>query len=142
MMICNHSFRAVRGFGRSSLPPCCSIHPSPTIQRSSSTVVLGFRMRSSNDQHQPQPQDMDSKGQEQPPPIRGDVMYDSFGEGYGTRCDDEGFGGTNSNRGNQEFPKEKEHIPKPGQHHEYDTSQGSEVKEKEKTRHQPDVKSE
>ncbi|XP_045826910.1 uncharacterized protein LOC123918803 isoform X5 [Trifolium pratense] len=44
----------------------------------------------------------------------GDVMSHSFGEGYATRSDEEGFGGV----------------------YDYDKTQGSEVKEKEKARHQ------
>ncbi|XP_078171316.1 late embryogenesis abundant protein [Carex rostrata] len=50
-----------------------------------------------------------------------DVMTDSFGVGYSTRCDEEGFGCIY--RDND-----------PVNHPEYDKSQGSEVKEKEKAR--------
>lgn len=37
---------------------------------------------------------------------KGDVMSHSFGEGYATRSDEEGFGGTNA--GNQSLPKGEE----------------------------------
>ncbi|WCJ44375.1 hypothetical protein M5689_025045 [Euphorbia peplus] len=62
------------------------------------------------------------------------VMSHSFGEGYATRSDEEGFGGIYG--GNQQLPKvdidKKIHQSHPA----YDKSQGSEVKEKEKGRHQ------
>ncbi|KAL6637746.1 hypothetical protein ACP70R_025318 [Stipagrostis hirtigluma subsp. patula] len=60
-----------------------------------------------------------------------DVMAHSFGEGYSTRSEEEGFGGVYG-RGD---PDETEHTG----HHEYDTSQGSEVKEKERARHFKDA---
>ncbi|XP_004287902.1 PREDICTED: uncharacterized protein LOC101303361 [Fragaria vesca subsp. vesca] len=66
----------------------------------------------------------------------GDVMSHSFGEGYATRSDEEGFGGIYSD--NQRLPNKVEqdqmiHANNPA----YDKTQGSEVKEKEKARHQP-----
>ncbi|XP_022136799.1 uncharacterized protein LOC111008409 [Momordica charantia] len=66
----------------------------------------------------------------------GDVMSHSFGEGYATRSDEEGFGGVYSDQ-NQSFrntdgDRINQDINQPG----YDKSQGSEVKEKEKARHQ------
>ncbi|CAJ1930115.1 unnamed protein product [Sphenostylis stenocarpa] len=63
----------------------------------------------------------------------GDVMSHSFGEGYATRCDEEGFGGIYS--GNQSIPKTERDIHE--NHPDYDKTQGSAVKEKEKARHQP-----
>ncbi|KAM0937338.1 hypothetical protein DsansV1_C25g0187381 [Dioscorea sansibarensis] len=129
-MICSHSLRAVRGVGRTSSLPCSP--PPPPFHRS---TVLSFQVKSSS---KDQDQDMEPKNQQQP---NRDVMYDSFGEGYGTRSDEEGFGGIYG--GNQEFSKENEPKRKHGENFaEYDTSQGSEVKEKEKARHQPHVKSE
>ncbi|KAI4381158.1 hypothetical protein MLD38_007264 [Melastoma candidum] len=63
----------------------------------------------------------------------GDVMEHSFGEGYATRSDEEGFGGIYG--GNDSWK-----LKKPGEidedHPDYDKSQGSEVKEKEKGRFQ------
>ncbi|KAG4987919.1 hypothetical protein AAZX31_11G066100 [Glycine max] len=56
---------------------------------------------------------------------QGDTMSHSFGEGYATRSDEEGFGGVYG--GNQS---------KPEMDPAYDKTQGSEVKEKEKARHQ------
>ncbi|CAH2043126.1 unnamed protein product [Thlaspi arvense] len=61
----------------------------------------------------------------------GDVMSHSFGEGYATRSDEEGFGGTYG--GNQTFQKKNEVHEN---HPDYDKSQGSESKEKEKSRNQ------
>ncbi|KAL5557281.1 hypothetical protein UlMin_039517 [Ulmus minor] len=67
----------------------------------------------------------------------GDVMSHSFGEGYATRSDEEGFGGVYG--GNQSLRKPDDdavHENHPG----YDKSQGSEVKEKESGRHQTHAK--
>lgn len=55
----------------------------------------------------------------------------SFGEGYATRSDEEGFGGIYG--GNQYVSKEGEEKD------EFDHNQGSHVKEKEKARHQTSV---
>ncbi|XP_050384046.1 uncharacterized protein LOC126800684 [Argentina anserina] len=68
----------------------------------------------------------------------GDVMSHSFGEGYATRSDEEGFGGVYSD--NQKLPNKVEqdqmiHENNPA----YDKTQGSEVKEKERARHQPNA---
>ncbi|MED6155672.1 hypothetical protein PIB30_007182 [Stylosanthes scabra] len=65
----------------------------------------------------------------------GDVMSHSFGEGYATRSDEEGFGGIYG--GNQSFPKTETDKFIHENHPAYDKTQGSEVKEKEKGRHQP-----
>ncbi|KAK9285159.1 hypothetical protein L1049_024345 [Liquidambar formosana] len=64
----------------------------------------------------------------------GDVMSHSFGEGYATRSDEEGFGGIY--RGNQLLRKPQGENVIDENHPEYDKSQGSEMKEKEKGRHQ------
>ncbi|CAF1922211.1 BnaC02g43990D [Brassica napus] len=68
--------------------------------------------------------------------IRGlsrDVMSHSFGEGYATRSDEEGFGGTYG--GNQTF--QKDNNDKVHENHpDYDKTQGSEAKEKQKARNQ------
>nr|GLL26326.1 uncharacterized protein LOC109177832 [Ipomoea trifida] len=73
----------------------------------------------------------------QPPKVR-DTMS-SFGEGYATRSDEEGFGGIYG--GNTQEEEEEHHkiIPgnAPAASEEYGENQGSEVKEKEKGRHQP-----
>ncbi|KAB1214582.1 hypothetical protein CJ030_MR1G014036 [Morella rubra] len=70
----------------------------------------------------------------------GDVMSHSFGEGYATRSDEEGFGGIYG--GNQSLPQTEQHQQSTvhGNHPDYDKSQGSEVKEKEKARHQTSAK--
>ncbi|CAN6698580.1 unnamed protein product [Malus baccata var. baccata] len=62
----------------------------------------------------------------------GDVMSQSFGEGYATRSDEEGFGGVFSD--NQTFPKTEQDQLIHENHPAYDKTQGSEVKEKEKGR--------
>ncbi|CAH8281061.1 unnamed protein product [Arabidopsis lyrata] len=75
-------------------------------------------------------QKMDKKP-ENPNEKTGDVMSHSYGEGYATRCDEEGFGGTYG--GNQTLQKENEIHEN---HPDYDKTQGSEAKEKEKARNQ------
>ncbi|XP_006650516.2 uncharacterized protein LOC102720220 [Oryza brachyantha] len=66
----------------------------------------------------------------------GDVMTHSFGEGYSTRSDEEGFGGVYGQNDPVFNPGTEVHPSHP----DYDTSQGSEVKEKEKARHLKDDK--
>ncbi|CAM8915637.1 unnamed protein product [Rhodiola kirilowii] len=70
-----------------------------------------------------------------------DVMSHSFGEGYKTRSDEEGFGGVYG--GNQSEEEEELDVVDVNHvlHPEYDKSQGSEVKEKEKARNQMDASS-
>ncbi|CAN6297973.1 unnamed protein product [Urochloa humidicola] len=67
----------------------------------------------------------------------GDVMSDSFGEGYSTRCEEEGFGVVYGRHDPDEEDSGAEIHPG---HPEYDALQGSEVKEKEKARHHKDDK--
>ncbi|KAL0350347.1 UNVERIFIED_CONTAM: hypothetical protein Sradi_4183900 [Sesamum radiatum] len=60
----------------------------------------------------------------------------SFGEGYATRSDEEGFGGIYG--GNQYVVKDTDDK---NAHEEFDHNQGSEVKEKEKARNQSQIAS-
>lgn len=60
-------------------------------------------------------------------------MAHSFGEGYSTRSDEEGFGGIYGRNQASEI-KHKDEIHE--DHPMYDKTQGCEVKEKEKGRHQ------
>ncbi|KAG2720056.1 hypothetical protein I3760_02G018000 [Carya illinoinensis] len=84
--------------------------------------------------------DKDTSGQN-PNEKLGDVMSHSFGEGYATRSDEEGYGGIYGR--NQSFPQahteQDKHIHE--NHPAYDKTQGSEVKEKENARHQTSSKS-
>ncbi|CAD6214323.1 unnamed protein product [Miscanthus lutarioriparius] len=68
----------------------------------------------------------------------GDVMTHSFGEVYSTQSDWEGFGGVYGRNDPVEHPGTEIHPSHPD--YEYDTPQGSEVKEKEKARHHKDEK--
>ncbi|KAM0970449.1 hypothetical protein ACFX13_018775 [Malus domestica] len=79
------------------------------------------------------------KQQDKPTEKTGDLLSHSFGEGYASRCDDEGFGGIYG--GNQSLPKTEHGQLVHENHPVYDKSQGSEVKEKEKARHQTDASS-
>ena len=63
------------------------------------------------------------------------VMEESFGTGYSTRSDEEGFGGIYG--GNDECNTEMKIIKDPAHH---DNTQGSDVKEKEKSRNQTEQK--
>lgn len=60
-------------------------------------------------------------------------MSRSFGEGYATRCDDDGFGVI---YGGYESVTEVEQEQLIHENHPNDKTQGSEVKEKETARHQ------
>ncbi|KAI4314851.1 hypothetical protein L6164_027718 [Bauhinia variegata] len=69
-----------------------------------------------------------------PPEKTGDVMSHSFGEGYATRSDEEGFVGIYD--GKQSIPKTEADKYVHENHPAYDKTQGSEVNEKEKARDQ------
>ncbi|KAF8012482.1 hypothetical protein BT93_I0603 [Corymbia citriodora subsp. variegata] len=66
-------------------------------------------------------------------------MAHSFGEGYATRSDEEGFGGIYD--GNKSGNNIKVDRDIHANHPAYDKTQGSEVKEKEKARHQSSASS-
>ncbi|XWS33760.1 hypothetical protein CRYUN_Cryun22dG0111000 [Craigia yunnanensis] len=84
--------------------------------------VISFRpvVTSSSRHPEPEPKNLESMDQKDKNPKEksGDVMSHSFGEGYATRSNEEGFGGIY------------------GGNETYDQTQESEVKEKEKARHQ------
>ncbi|GER40028.1 hypothetical protein STAS_16673 [Striga asiatica] len=63
----------------------------------------------------------------------------SMGEAYATRSDEEGFGGIYG--GNQYLDKDDDEKNVHGKDTEFDESQGSEVKEKEKARNQSKIAS-
>ncbi|CAM0875077.1 unnamed protein product [Alopecurus aequalis] len=85
-------------------------------------------------QQPPPPHAPEGKKQDMPKTEHGDVMSHSFGEGYSTRSDEEGFGGVYGQNDPVSNPRTDVHP----NHPEYDKSQGSEVKEKEKARHLKD----
>ncbi|XP_021713542.1 uncharacterized protein LOC110681723 isoform X1 [Chenopodium quinoa] len=73
-------------------------------------------------------------------PYNRNAMEESFGQGYSTRSNDEGFGGIYG--GNDEFADEAGNAEmkitqNPGFH---DSNQGSKLKEKEKARNQTQAK--
>ncbi|GFQ01326.1 hypothetical protein PHJA_002276500 [Phtheirospermum japonicum] len=103
--------------------------PNHTVTRKPSGVrfaqsVSGPKQPDSSDEMDPK-QDHETKTR--------DAMS-SFGEGYATRSDEEGFGGIYG--GNQYLRKDGEDKNVHGKDPEFDHSQGSEVKEKEKARNQ------
>ncbi|KAI3500071.1 hypothetical protein L2E82_18452 [Cichorium intybus] len=86
-----------------------------------------------------EPDNMEKKEEAEEVQKKGDVMSHSFGEGYATRSDEEGFGGVYG--GNQSLSHDDEDKVVHGNHPDYDKTQGSEVKEKEKARHQTQANS-
>ncbi|XP_027362155.1 uncharacterized protein LOC113869853 [Abrus precatorius] len=92
------------------------------------TCALRFCTQSDTDRDSAHKMDKTQKPSEETTHGYGDAMTHSFGEGYATRSDEEGFGGIYG--GNQSTLKTDENHPA------YDKTQGSEVKEKEKARHQ------
>ncbi|KAM7263703.1 hypothetical protein ACFE04_001386 [Oxalis oulophora] len=142
-----NALRSVRLY---PIPPANYYKPN----RVSSTVKFGqvkanSIVTSSHQQEEDHHQEdnMDKKDEDQvdninqkPGKPTEDIMANSFGEAYSTRCGDDGFGGIYGD--NEPLPEEAEkHESNPNPksehiHEGYDTKQGSEVKEKEKARHQ------
>ncbi|XP_022741096.1 uncharacterized protein LOC111292787 [Durio zibethinus] len=123
--------QAIRSVGAQPSAIFSSTLQSSLGRKSSS---ISFRAVTSSSRRPENPQSMDQKLENNPKEKTGDVMSHSFGEGYATRSDEEGFGGTyGGNQSESEIQMDKEiHENHPA----YDKSQGSEVKEKEKARHQ------
>ncbi|OMO56898.1 hypothetical protein CCACVL1_26187 [Corchorus capsularis] len=99
--------------------------------------VVSFRSVKTTATRTENPQSMDQT-QKDPNQKTGDVMSHSFGEGYATRADEEGFGGIYGDSDQDKIQLDKKiHENHPA----YDKTQGSEVKEKEKARHQTEASS-
>ncbi|KAA0036233.1 hypothetical protein IC582_018427 [Cucumis melo] len=123
-------------FGRTPPPIVLTSPLPPQLRRSICSLELRSRQATgfatAPDQN-PKDEEMDES--QNKTKETGDIMCDSFGEGYATRSEEEGFGGTYG--GNVLDDDDEEHRNKKSvNEHEYDRSQGSEVKEKEKSRHQ------
>ncbi|KAL8473379.1 hypothetical protein ACS0TY_029599 [Phlomoides rotata] len=118
---------------RSAIPSPFSYHlPRPTIRKplnSSGTIRFAQSESGPHQSHQ-----MDPEKQPTHPESETTDTMSSLGEGYATRSDEEGFGGIYG--GNQYFPRKTDHQAPT---EKFDDSQGSEVKEKEKARHQEKV---
>ncbi|KAJ0239053.1 hypothetical protein HA466_0235650 [Hirschfeldia incana] len=113
--------------------------PSGTVSFFSPPSTIGRRVAVSSFTTTSDQRKMDKKAEkpkdkklENPKEKTGDVMSHSFGEGYATRSDEEGFGGTYG--GNQSFQKGNDDVHE--NHPDYDKTQGSEAKEKERGRNQ------
>ncbi|KAH7566418.1 hypothetical protein ACOSP7_022885 [Xanthoceras sorbifolium] len=120
----NHAIRSIR------------TNPPPTV------FLSRFRQATTMQQSKrpEKSEGMDkSQNQNKPTEKTGDVMSHSFGEGYATRSDEEGFGGIYGD--NQSFPEAEADKKIHENHPDYDKTQGSEVKEKEKARHQTNASS-
>ncbi|GLT61386.1 hypothetical protein SLA2020_340970 [Shorea laevis] len=112
------------------------------IIRSTPPAIFSSALQSSfppqnSRERQEESEDME-KAKDYPKEITGDGMSHSFGEGYATRSDEEGFGGIYGR--NQSIPKDKDKVIHEN-HPAYDKNQGSVVKEKEKARHQSNASS-
>ncbi|KAF5961049.1 hypothetical protein HYC85_002258 [Camellia sinensis] len=99
-------------------------------RRSCSSSGLKFRRESNK-----KSDNMEQKQNNNPNAKTGDVMSHSFGEGYASRSDEEGFGGTTCDASDAASKIEQDRMIHEN-HPAYDKSQGSEVAEKEKARHQ------
>ncbi|PQQ10498.1 uncharacterized protein Pyn_08516 [Prunus yedoensis var. nudiflora] len=112
----------------SPLPP-----PPPGLGRKASGVrfkqTTTLRSSESDSEH-----NMD-KPEPNPTEKTGNSLSHPFGEGYATRCDDDGFGVVYG--GIRSDPK----MEQDENHPAVDKSQGSEVREKEKARHQKSASS-
>ncbi|KAK4710216.1 hypothetical protein R3W88_004729 [Solanum pinnatisectum] len=116
---------AIRLANRAQLPPSVLSNPlAYHIARNNSDIrfVTSAGQPDNNNMDQTKKPEQDKAA---------DTMSSSYGEAYATRSDEEGFGGIYG--GN----KEDEENIKHGKAPECETKQGSEVKEKEKARNQP-----
>ncbi|XP_062157172.1 uncharacterized protein LOC133864775 [Alnus glutinosa] len=134
----NYAIRSTRTY-----PP--ALFSTPLLYNAG-RQAYGLRLRKGATMATQQPDSKQNTDKPQKPNLNpnpnektGDVMSHSFGEGYATRSDEEGFGGIYG--GNQSFPKPEHDEPVHENHPAYDKSQGSEVKEKEKARHQTSANS-
>ncbi|KAG4125394.1 hypothetical protein ERO13_D10G093000v2 [Gossypium hirsutum] len=108
---------------------------TPSLRASLShhkSSVISFRPIITSCSKQPESMEQKDEKPEQKP---GDVMSESFGEGYATRSDEEGFGGIYGENESISDIKNTRRFMKVTQV-TYDKTQGSEVKEKEKARNQ------
>lgn len=118
-------------FLRPATPACPAAISSLRLQRTKS-----WSSKAKPD-HQERKDNMAQK--ENPAPEKTstvDPMSSSFGEGYATRSDEEGFGGVYG--GNQMECDKGNVVHEKNHSDDYDKTQGSEVKEKEKGRNLPD----
>ncbi|KAM5576180.1 hypothetical protein ABKV19_007181 [Rosa sericea] len=131
-----HAIKSIRTQSR-SLTITPSLHPSSYLGRKASRV--GFRQASATTQStEPDSEpDMEENLADNPHKKSGDVMSHSFGEAYATRCEDDGFGGIYG--GKQSVAKVEQEQLIHENHPDYDRTQGSEVTEKEKARHQKEA---
>ncbi|KAF3440795.1 hypothetical protein FNV43_RR19081 [Rhamnella rubrinervis] len=118
---------------RTQTPTLISPTNLPSNFGSKASVVRFRQVTSLSNKADITPPNMDKE--KKPNEKTGDVMSHSFGEGYATRSDEEGFGGVYG--GNQSILKTEEDQLIHENHPAYDKTQGSEVKEKEKARNQP-----
>ncbi|XP_002267045.4 uncharacterized protein LOC100256467 [Vitis vinifera] len=120
--------RAIRSVGAPQ-PALWSSHlPSKVGRR-----TCGVRFRQSEPENQDDMEKIKIQKKEKLSSVERDEMSTSFGVAYATRSDEEGFGGIYG--GNQSLGEcEKETAQE--NHNDYERTQGSDVKEKEKARHQ------
>lgn len=102
--------------------------------KKASPIIRSVRFQQASAGNQQSDHNMEKSKEVQEAEKKGDVMSLSFGEGYATRSDEEGFGGVYG--GKQSLSHEDEDKIVHGNCPEYDKTQGSEVKEKENGRNQ------
>ncbi|KAJ3697642.1 hypothetical protein LUZ61_001347 [Rhynchospora tenuis] len=129
------SLRVLGGIGGAAwqLKPCRVARSNPVGRRFNRTTYCAVPSSGEREGEQKMEQEKEKRplAEHGETKTHADVMTDSFGEGYSTRSDEEGFGGVYG--GNDPVLNPGHNV----NHPEYDKSQGSEVKEKEKARNQP-----
>ncbi|XP_024978740.1 uncharacterized protein LOC112515976 isoform X2 [Cynara cardunculus var. scolymus] len=86
-------FSAIKSLSIQKKPPVSTLLATSNTFAGKATPVIGtvrFQRASAGSE---EPDNMEKNQQAKEPEKRGDVMSHSFGEGYATRSDEEGFGG-------------------------------------------------
>ncbi|KAG6766820.1 hypothetical protein POTOM_027994 [Populus tomentosa] len=129
----NHAIKSLR-----TSPPCVLSSPAKQVGRK--TPGVSFRQVTTM-AGKPESEQKNKSNDENKDDKNGLVlilgwglMSRSFGEGYGTRSDEEGFGGIYG--GNQSITEAETDVKVDESHPDYDETQGNEVEEKEKARFQ------
>ncbi|KAJ6916015.1 hypothetical protein NC652_018635 [Populus alba x Populus x berolinensis] len=127
----NHAIKSLR-----TSPPC--VLSSPTKQVGRKTPGVSFRQVTTM-AGKPESEQKNKSNDENPDDKNGDLMSRSFGEGYATRSDEEGFGGIYG--GNRSITEVETDVKVEESHPDDDETQGSGVEEKEKARFQTKAES-
>ncbi|KAL4582601.1 hypothetical protein LXL04_007156 [Taraxacum kok-saghyz] len=132
-------FSAIKSFPNQTKPAVSTLFTTSNNFAGKATPVIRTVRFQQAHAGAEEPDHMEKKEEAPEAQKKGDVMSHSFGEGYATRSDDEGFGGIYG--GTQSLSHDNEDKVVHGNDTDYDKTQGSEVKEKEKSRHQTQANS-